>query len=88
MLRTYFNQRASIWDETVSEKDPTKLERMAGRLNIKPGATILDVGTGTGVFIPFLISKVGKNGRIIALDFADEMLREARAIATRWSWWE
>ena len=79
MLRTYFNQRAAIWDETVSERDPTKLEWMAGRLNIKPGSTILDVGTGTGVFIPFLLSKIGKNGRIVALDFAEEMLREAQA---------
>ena len=79
MIRTYFNQRAVIWDETSSEKDMAKLERMAQRLNIEPGSTVLDVGSGTGVFIPFLSSKVGKNGRLIALDFAEEMLRKARA---------
>lgn len=79
MIRTYFNQRAAVWDETSSEKDMAKLERMAQRLNIEPGSTVLDVGSGTGVFIPFLSSKVGKNGRLIALDFAEEMLRKARA---------
>ena len=79
MIRTYFNQRAAVWDETSSEKDMVKLERMAQRLNIEPGSTVLDVGSGTGVFIPFLSSKVGKNGRLIALDFAEEMLRKARA---------
>ena len=79
MIREYFNQRATIWDETVAEKDAIKLERMARRLNIKPGSTILDVGTGTGVFIPFLLSKMGENGRIVALDFAEEMLRKAQA---------
>ncbi len=79
MIRTYFNQRATVWDETSSEKDMAKLERMAQRLNIEPGSTVLDVGSGTGVFIPFLSSKVGKNGRLIALDFAEEMLRKARA---------
>ena len=79
MIRTYFNQRAVIWDETSSERDITKLGRMAKRLNIAPGSTVLDVGTGTGVFLPFLLGEVGKDGRIIALDFAEKMLRRARA---------
>ena len=79
MLKAYFNQRAAIWDETVSEKDMTKLERMCQRLDIKPGSTLLDVGTGTGIFIPSLLSKIGKDGQIVALDFAEEMLKIARA---------
>lgn len=79
MIRTYFNQRATVWDETSSEKDMTKLERMARRLNIEPGATVLDVGSGTGVFTPFLLSRMGENGWLVALDFAEEMLRNARA---------
>ena len=79
MIRRYFNQSAATWDEIASERDITKLKRMARRLNITPGSTVLDVGTGTGVFIPFLISEVGKGGRIIALDFAGKMLERARA---------
>ncbi len=79
MIRTYFNQRAAIWDETVSEKDTTKLERMAKCLNIAHGSTVLDVGTGTGVFLPFLLSEVGEDGHIVALDFAEQMLGRARA---------
>ena len=79
MIRTYFNQKAAIWDETVAEKDEVKLELMVERLNIKSGSKMLDVGTGTGVFIPFLLSKVGNRGQIVALDVAEEMLRRARA---------
>jgi len=79
MIRAHFNQRAAIWDETASEKDTTKLKRMARRLNIKPGSIVLDVGTGTGVFIPFLLSKIGRNGQIVALDLAEEMLSKAQA---------
>ena len=79
MIKAYFNQKAAIWDETVSERDTTKLERMAQRLNINSGSTLLDVGTGTGALIPFLLSVLGKKGQIIALDFAETMLRIARA---------
>ena len=79
MIRAYFNQKAASWDGTSSERDTTKLERMAKRLDIKPGSTVLDVGTGTGAFIPFLLSEIGKGGRIVALDFAEKMLRRARA---------
>jgi len=78
MIRAYFNQKAAIWDETVAESDTTKLERMARCLNIKPGSTVLDVGTGTGVLIPFLLSGVGKNGQVVSLDLAEEMLKKAR----------
>ena len=79
MSRMYFNGKAAIWDEIVAERDITKLQRMSQRLNIEPGSRLLDVGTGTGVFTPFLLSKVGRNGRIIALDFAAKMLERAGA---------
>jgi len=79
MLRTYFNEQADSWDENVAEKDTAKLEQMAGRLELKPGSMVLDVGTGTGVFIPYLFESIGKKGRIIALDIAEEMLKKARA---------
>ena len=79
MLRTYFNDRADIWDENIAEKDTAKLERMAERLGLKSGSGVLDVGTGTGIFLPFIQSKIGGEGRIVALDIAEEMLRKARA---------
>jgi demethylmenaquinone methyltransferase/2-methoxy-6-polyprenyl-1,4-benzoquinol methylase len=42
------------------------------------GATVLDVGCGTGRNFPHLVPRVGKNGRIIALDYSDGMLDRAR----------
>ncbi|MCJ7743512.1 MAG: methyltransferase domain-containing protein [Dehalococcoidales bacterium] len=79
MSQAYFNERADIWDETVAEKDAARLEQMARRLNLQPGATVLDVGSGTGVFLPFLLRVVGRQGRIVALDFAERMLKKAHA---------
>ena len=79
MLREYFNSRADIWDENIAEKDKKKLTRMAERLEIKPDSVILDVGTGTGIFLPYLLNNIGENGKIVALDLAEEMLAKARA---------
>lgn len=78
MSRHYFDQMSDTWDEAASERNLAKLSLMAKRLNIAPSTTVLDVGTGTGILIPFLLRKTGDNGRIVAVDFAEKMLRKAR----------
>jgi len=79
VTRTFFNQKAAVWDETIAEQDGSKLAQMARRLNIESGTTVLDVGSGTGIFLPFLLSQVGLSGRVFALDPAEEMLKKSRA---------
>jgi ubiquinone/menaquinone biosynthesis C-methylase UbiE len=79
MTQSYFNGRADIWDEKITEKNTDKLKIMANNLNIKPGSNVLDVGTGTGVFVPFLVKKIGPNGKLVCLDFAEKMLEKAEA---------
>ncbi|UCD09824.1 MAG: class I SAM-dependent methyltransferase, partial [Dehalococcoidales bacterium] len=79
MLREYFNSRADVWDENIAEKDTNKLTRMAERLELKSGSDILDVGTGTGIFLPYLLKNIGESGKIVAIDLAEEMLAKARA---------
>ncbi|MBN1160794.1 MAG: methyltransferase domain-containing protein [Dehalococcoidales bacterium] len=78
MSRDFFNSRAAAWDDEVAEKDISRLETIAERLDIKPGDSVLDIGTGTGVFVPFLLKKIGGKGKLVCLDFAEEMLKIAR----------
>lgn len=77
-LKQFFNDRANTWDENVAEKDTGKLTEMAGRLELETGWKVLDVGTGTGVFLPYILSAIGETGSIVALDIAEEMLKKAR----------
>ncbi len=78
MTRTFFNQKAAAWDENHCEQDTTKLKALAERLGVGPGATLLDIGSGTGIFLPLLLRKIGNQGVLVALDYAEEMLRKAR----------
>ena len=77
MIKNYFNSKAAVWDEEIAEKDATKLTEMAARLHIEQGAQVLDVGTGTGVFIPYLQKLIGNNGLLVAIDIAENMLRRS-----------
>jgi len=79
LIREYFNERAAVWDSSASETDTGKLERMAARLSLKSGMTVLDIGSGTGVFLPYLLRAVGERGRVIAIDIAVKMLQQARS---------
>lgn len=79
MTTSYFNGKADVWDEQVAEKDHARLQRMADNLDIQPGSTVLDVGTGTGVFVPFLLRKIAPQGKLVCLDYAERMIEKARS---------
>ncbi|HEY8447504.1 MAG TPA: methyltransferase domain-containing protein [Thermomicrobiales bacterium] len=48
------------------------------RLQLAPGLRVLDVGCGTGIFLPALARSVGPEGFVAGLDHAPALLREAR----------
>jgi demethylmenaquinone methyltransferase/2-methoxy-6-polyprenyl-1,4-benzoquinol methylase len=76
--RQYFNNVASHWDETVRNNDPVKLRAMAERLVFPQDARVLDAGAGTGVFAPYIQSKLNDSGRVACVDFALRMLEIAQ----------
>ena len=79
MSRTFFNRQAGVWDDEFCEQDCSKLGGMVSRLHIRLGDKVLDIGSGTGIFLPFLKGMVGDSGQIVALDYAEEMLKKAAA---------
>ena len=76
--REYFNQLAGKWDKMTTEETKARLPQMIAYLAIKPGDIILDVGGGTGILLPLLYNAAGDRGKIVSLDIAEEMLKQAR----------
>ena len=47
-------------------------------LGLRPGATVVEIGCGTGLNFSLLESEVGPGGRIVGVDMTDAMLAGAR----------
>jgi len=78
-LQEYFDQLAPTWDEELTRERLNCLGNIVKELGIKPGYCVLDIGSGTGVLLPFLIAELSEEGKIVALDFSAEMLIQAKA---------
>ena len=78
-LQEYFDQLAPTWDKELTRERLKRLSNIVEELGIKPGYYVLDIGSGTGVLLPFLIAELGDEGKIVALDFSAEMLGQAKA---------
>jgi ubiquinone/menaquinone biosynthesis C-methylase UbiE len=78
-LQEYFDQLAPTWDRELTQERLKCLGNIVKELGIRRGYYVLDIGSGTGVLLPFLITDLGYRGRIVALDFSAEMLVQAQA---------
>jgi len=78
-LQEYFDQLAPTWDKELTGERLKCLGNIVKKLGIKPGYYVLDIGSGTGVLLPFLIAELGDEGKVVALDFSAEMLGQAQA---------
>ena len=51
-------------------------------MDLQPGMTVADVGTGVGYMLPFLSKRVGPDGKVIAEDIFDDFLAAAKQKAS------
>lgn len=75
----FFDRRAAQWEETCYPPDTrARIAPLVAELGIRPGARLLDIGTGTGILLPYLLESIGPNGRLFAFDLSFPMVREAQ----------
>ena len=75
--REFFNERAEKWDE-ISVHNLEKVQYITERLGIHSDDRILDIGTGTGILIPFY-ERYLVEGSVVAVDYSEKMIEVARS---------
>jgi len=74
--KAYFNKAANSWDKRFRTPNLSSfLEKLVPQFGLEAGQHILDVGTGTGVLIPYLIREVGPAGSVTAIDYSENMIQ-------------
>jgi demethylmenaquinone methyltransferase/2-methoxy-6-polyprenyl-1,4-benzoquinol methylase len=80
-----YARRAAHYDLELAPFEPVRTEAIA-LLDPPPGATVLDVGCGTGLSFAPLKRRIGAQGRIVGIDPSPDMLAKARARIARRHW--
>src|ERR1700684_79311 len=55
-----------------------KPQELIAAMNVKPGMTVADIGTGTGYMLPFLGKAVGASGKVFGEDIQSDFLARAK----------
>lgn len=76
--REFFDKIAGTWDENEVLSTPIKINQVLDYFDLHENQDILDLGTGTGVLLPFITQRIGENGKILAVDFSEGMLSQAK----------
>lgn len=74
----FFDRLAPTWDANEVRSTPGRIRQILARLPIGEGMDVLDLGTGTGVLVPFLSDIVGPGGHVTAIDLSEGMLSIAK----------
>lgn len=74
----FFDNLAPNWDANEVRSTPERVIDILSKLSILPRMKILDLGTGTGVLIPYLSELVGEKGKVVGIDLSEGMLSLAK----------
>ncbi len=74
----FFDALAPTWDDNEIRSTPERVKHILSTIPITKGMNVLDLGTGTGVLVPYLSKIVGPQGHVVAIDLSDGMLSKAR----------
>jgi ubiquinone/menaquinone biosynthesis C-methylase UbiE len=74
--RRRFNELVDVFDRPQPPEVMARLREIVASAELRPGAVVLDVGTGAGVLIP-LIQSYQPSG-VLACDVAEQMLQRVQ----------
>lgn len=89
-VREIYDRRASYYNLLIKvlslSRDAAYRQEAIQRLDLKPGARVLDLGCGTGLNFRYMEEQIGSQGFILGLDESFGMLCQARNCIKRNKW--
>ena len=92
--RRRFNELVDVFDRPQPPEVMERLWEIVASAELRPGAVVLDVGTGAGVLIPLIQSY--QPSTVLACDVAEKMLQRVQTsilesvlttpTSSRWTW--
>src|SRR5215813_1917143 len=73
-----WDRMADVYRREIDTRFGAVIEQVLKRADLRPGETVLDLGTGTGAVAILAATQVGTTGCIKAVDISPEMLTKAR----------
>lgn len=86
--KAFFNERAGQWLDMWYKNPETgeytrfddKFKRLFGFAGLQPGDHVLDLGCGSGVLVPYILERIGEQGRLVEVDYAEQMIAVNRQL--------
>jgi SAM-dependent methyltransferase len=76
LQRQFFNENVDIFEPPLPKGVPARLKATVAAGNLRPGEKVLDVGTGTGILITYILKH--QPSEVHACDLAEKMLERVK----------
>ena len=86
--KEFFNDRAEQWLDMWYKNPETgdysrydkEFERLCSLISFQPGDSVLDLGCGSGVLVPYILDHISSDGTIQEVDYAEKMIEVNRRL--------
>ncbi len=80
--KEFFNSHAEAWldmfyrnpQSGVLDRHEADFKRLFSIIGLRLGDTVMDVGCGCGVLVPYILDRIGPDGRLYEIDYAEKMI--------------
>jgi len=77
--KDFFDDHAHSWDRNLGYGEKSsQIQGIVECFGLAKNDSVLDVGTGTGILLPFIKEVIGPKGILVAMDFSFKMLMQAK----------